>query len=175
MGIFDYFLQNKGSNSRKREVHEIIEDLREDREKDVRNAAAAELIAKGEAAVYPLIGALNDSDWRVREEAAKALGEIGDRRAVKHLIQLFKDEKTRVQLWGTDAIIGMGDGSVGPLIEALDDRDRRIRMGAIVALGELRKSEALPRLNELLTDTDENIRDAAAEAIDTIESAKATE
>jgi HEAT repeat protein len=64
---------------------------------------------------------------------------------------------------------------MGPLIEALDDKDRRIRMGAIVALGELRKDGALPHLNGLLTDSDENVRDAAAEAIDTIESAKATE
>jgi HEAT repeat protein len=168
MGFFDRFRQSSHVPAQKKEIHELIDDLREDTEKEVRNSAAAELVAKGEPAVYPLIGALNDSDWRVREESAKALGRIGNKKAVKHLIQLFKDEKTRVQLWATDAIIAMGPGSVEPLIDALDDRDRRIRMGAIVALGELRNPEALPHLNRLLADGDENIRDAAKEAIDTI-------
>lgn len=42
--------------------------------------------------VESLINALKDSDWQVRQRAAKALGKRGDKQAVQPLIQVLKDE-----------------------------------------------------------------------------------
>jgi HEAT repeat protein len=46
----------------------------------------------GQPAVGPLIAALKDGDWRVRVQAAKALGEFGDARAVESLLAALEDE-----------------------------------------------------------------------------------
>lgn len=49
--------------------------------------------------VDDLIVALKDEDWEVQWVAAKALGEIGDPKAVDPLINVFKDEKNKVVKW----------------------------------------------------------------------------
>ena len=50
----------------------------------------------GAPAVEPLIAALRDKDWHVREGAAEALGWIKDPSAVEPLIGALKDKLT----WG---------------------------------------------------------------------------
>ncbi|MBN1195295.1 MAG: HEAT repeat domain-containing protein [Methanomicrobiaceae archaeon] len=167
MGFFDFLKGDKRTFDTK-DVSELIENLREEKDRPTRKAAEEALVRKGNSAVYPLIGALNDDDWRVREGCVRALGQIGDARAVPHLIQLFKDKKTRVQLWATDALILIGKKAIDPLTTALHDTDRRVKMGAIVALGEIQDASAIEALKELLNDTDEDIRSASQDAIDYI-------
>jgi HEAT repeat protein len=170
MGLFDFLQQQqKNGPSQTITIHSLIEDLGQDKPKQVRKDAQDALVARGNDAIVPLTQALQSEDWRTREEAAKILGRIGDERAVRALIQLFKDEKTRVQLWATDSIISLGKCAVKPLIEALDDEDRRVRMGAVVALGELQDLEAKDYLRKLLNDDDAEVRAAATEAIDVID------
>jgi HEAT repeat protein len=168
MGFFDFLKGDKRTLDSK-DVSELIENLRGETDRPIRKAAGEALVRKGKSAVYPLIGALNDDDWRVREGCVRALGQIGDDRAVPHLIGLFKDKKTRVQLWATDALILIGENAVEPLMAALHDTDRRVRMGAIVALGEMLDSRAIAALKELVNDTDEEIRSAAQDAIEYIQ------
>src|SRR5688572_22649186 len=55
--------------------------------------AAVALVNIGDAAVEPLIVALNDSYWPRRRNAAEALGRIGNERAVEALIAALNDEK----------------------------------------------------------------------------------
>jgi len=169
MGLFDFIQQQKNGPSHQKTIPSLIEDLGQDKPKNVRQEAHDILIARGQESILPLSEALDSEDWRVREEAAKILGQIGDERAVKALIQLFKDDKTRVQLWATDSLIAMGKRAVPPLIEALSDEDRRVRMGAVVALGEIQDLEAKEYLRKLLDDTDAEVRAAATEAIDVID------
>ncbi len=169
MGLFDFLQQQKDGPSHHKTIPTLIEDLGQNKPKKVRLEAHDALVARGSEAIVPLSHALDSEDWRIREEAAKILGQIGDERAAIALIQLFKDEKTRVQLWATDSIISMGERAVKPLIAALDDEDRRVRMGAVVALGELQDLEAKEYLRKLLNDDDEEIRAAATEAIDVID------
>jgi HEAT repeat protein len=169
MGFFDLVKRGSTQKNDKKEVHELIEDLREASDRTVRREAQQALVRMGSAAVYPLIGALNDKDWRVREEATRALGEIGDERAVPHIIKMFKDDKIRIQLWATDALITMGDTAVEPLIEALQDSDRRIRMGSIVALGEIREVRAIGPLQDRTKDADREVAEAARDALEAME------
>jgi len=73
----------------------------------------SELPELGEPAVEPLIEALKYKDWYedwyVREEAAEALGKIGDIRAVKPLIEALKDEYRYVRLKAAKALGKIGD------------------------------------------------------------------
>src|SRR5690606_28882190 len=52
----------------------------------------ADLGKKGQPAVEYLILALHDEDKRVRIAAARALGEIGDRRSIEPLIAMLGDK-----------------------------------------------------------------------------------
>jgi HEAT repeat protein len=64
----------------------------------------------GNPAVELIISALNDPDWRVRQKAAWALGEIGDSRAIAPLRTMIRGE---------------GDGVREMIMEALDRISRR--------------------------------------------------
>ncbi len=169
MGLFNFSKNKKGSNAEDSDVRNLIDSLREGNNRKVRRDARIALIGIGNAAVPQLLSALGDKDWRVREEATKALGEIGNPRTAVHLIRMFSDEKTRIQLWATDSLIGMGTEAVNPLLEALNDPDRRVRMGAIVALGEIGDKRVVPVLEQNLTDPDNRVSEAAREAIEAIE------
>ena len=70
--------------------------------------------------VKGLIKALRDKDSDVREEAAEALGEIGDKRAVEPLIQALKDEDLKVRVKAAIALSRIGDErAIKPLNECL--------------------------------------------------------
>ena len=78
-----------------------------DKSRSVRAAVAEALVRLGRPAVVPLIRALRQEDVVVRAEAARALGKTGDPRAG------------------------------GPLADALDDRDPRLRALAAQSLREV--------------------------------------
>jgi len=60
---------------------------------------AAESLARlgDPRAVDPLIDALDDEDWRVRQKAAWALGYLGDPRAIIPLRRLYRMENEGVR------------------------------------------------------------------------------
>ncbi|MDR3575327.1 MAG: HEAT repeat domain-containing protein [Anaerolineaceae bacterium] len=67
----------------------------EDENPPVRSGAADALGKIGDAlAVGPLIKALKDQSWQVRSAAARALGSIGNNRAVNDLILLLPDHNS---------------------------------------------------------------------------------
>lgn len=55
------------------------------------------LVSLGEPAVQPLIGSLNANEKDVRQEAAEALGKLGDARAIEPLTRCLKDEAVWVR------------------------------------------------------------------------------
>ena len=54
--------------------------------------------------VNELIGQLRDKVWYIRKAAAKALGEIGDARAVEPLISALRDEDWHVRKAAAEAL-----------------------------------------------------------------------
>lgn len=79
----------------------------------------------------------------VRSDAAEALGEIGDHRAVR------------------------------PLIAALKDKDWPVRNSAVIALGMIGDSQAVRALRSALNDKDSGaVRENAAKALVKIRDAK---
>lgn len=91
-------------------------------------------------AVGPLIKALRDENSKVRRNAAKALGEIGDGSEIDLLIE-----------------------ALGAEYEAPE-----VREAAAWALGEIGELRAIPALEEATADLDEDLREYAREALQKI-------
>lgn len=89
----------------------------------------------GREAVEPLIDLLTSEDPDARFGAAKALGDIGDKRAVPGLIKALNDSEGAVRFWSLDA------------------------------LGKLKADEAAEAIGKLLQDQRESIRDLAKEVL----------
>jgi len=84
--------------------------------------------------VDPLIAVLKDGNKDKRKGAIKALGEIGDARAVEPLITALKDKVAYVRKVAAEALGKVGDArAVEPLVVALKDYNQ----GAVEALDRL--------------------------------------
>jgi HEAT repeat protein len=76
------------------------------------------LVGIGRPAVPALIAAFKDSAPNVREQAAKALGEIGDPSATRALIAALKDPQWKVREQAVRALGRIGDKSAVPAMIA---------------------------------------------------------
>jgi HEAT repeat protein len=84
--------------------------------------------------VPPLIALLNDEGPTIKD-AAKALGAIGDARAVEPLIAALKN--VYYHNTASNALAKIGTPAVEPLIAALNNDNIAVRNGAAEALGEI--------------------------------------
>jgi len=117
--------------------------------------------------VKGLMKALKHKHSRIRSKAARALGYIGDPRAVEPLIQMLKD---KVYIIRKDAVKALGDigdpRATEPLIRALNDKLE----GAAEALGKIGDQRASGALIIALNDENEtdSFRRRAAVALEKI-------
>jgi len=110
--------------------------------------------------------ALNDSDSYVREQAALALGEIGNPQAVEVLIPVLNDSDSDVRWWAAYALGEIGNSqAVEALITALNHLDADVREQAALALGEIGNPQAVEALIPALNDSDSGVRWWAAYAL----------
>ena len=107
------------------------------------------------------------------------LGDLKDARGVPILVSLLRDPDVNyIVPWSLGQI---GDKSaIEPLIQTLNDRDPSMRVLATHALAELKATESLPRIRQLLDDPArsnfgklESVAEAAQAAIATLRSAAA--
>ena len=103
------------------------------------------LVEIGSPAVDVLIEALNDRDKDVRRAAAQALGEVGDRKAAAPLIEVLRgDESSYVREAAAKALGQIDDPrAIDALTEALEDRDRDVRLAAAEVLGRTTKPRVI--------------------------------
>ena len=162
---------------------------------------AVEALGKiGAPAVEPLIAALRDEDWYVRENAAEALGETKDARAVKPLIEALKDLNIRSR--AAEALGEIKDvRAIDPLIAALGDEEQYFRNNVAGALGKIGAPAVAPLMAALrghvrenavgalgkigapavapliaaLKDEDTNVRRNAADALGEVNDVRAVE
>jgi HEAT repeat protein len=67
-----------------------------------------EVVKLGEPSIEPLVQVLNYEGGEIRENAARALGEIGGKRAVESLVQALKDEDFYVREAAKKALKKLG-------------------------------------------------------------------
>lgn len=112
-----------------------------------------------------LILDLEGYDNHLRERAAKRFGKIGDKRAVKPLIQALEDDDSDVKQAAAYALIEIGDLAVDPLIQAMEDEDCHVRDWIAYTLKWIGDERALNPLIHALYDDDVDVREEAKEAL----------
>jgi len=129
----------------------------------LRDEAIHTLVEMGHKAVQPLIGELPRGNETVREGIAKVLGEIGDRSAVGHLIQLLTDPNGHVREAAALALGKIKDpSSARAILDLLTDQYVSVQESGIEALVLLNSPSIVSRLLELLTSEKPSLRSHAA-------------
>ncbi|MDH4182848.1 MAG: HEAT repeat domain-containing protein [Nitrospinota bacterium] len=104
-------------------------------DKTIRAKAAHALGYSGQDAVDTLIGALNDTYWLVKHNAALSLGAIKSLKATPALEKMLNDDNPALRIAALSALkdIGRSD-SIEPIIKLLRDGNENVRLHAISAL-----------------------------------------
>lgn len=94
-----------------------------------------------EAAIMPLIIALDDENWRTREAAVKALGKLGNPKVVESLIIALNDTNCHVREAAAKALRDMYNKNIGKQI--IDNHfaltTTSEKLGLLVSLYETQK------------------------------------
>lgn len=134
-----------------------------------------DLVRIGRPAVEPLLAVLNDQNPNVRAGAARALGKIGDVRALDALVfRLRFDDDVEVRKSAVWALHIGGARAVGPLIEALRDPDEWVRFGAVIVLAKIGQPAVLSLIGAL-KENRPVVRASAAETLGRIGDLRAAE
>lgn len=117
-----------------------------------RERARWQLVTLRDAAVFPLIDALEDPDWHVRWEAAKALHDIADARAAPALVKALRDRRFGVRWLASNALIALREAGLPPLLTALVHQGDSIllRSGAHHVLRDLSRGHVSRDIVEIL-------------------------
>ncbi|MFQ5435244.1 MAG: HEAT repeat domain-containing protein [Anaerolineae bacterium] len=135
---------------------------------EVQSAAVEALVRIGSAAVKPLCEALRDDDYNIRDNAIRALGQIGDVRAIEPLLEVKYGTENNLVV---RALGQIGDPEVvTPLTTALSSPNKVVRIEAAKALGKMKEVRAVGPLISMLSDTpfDKYSRSAAMKALNDI-------
>jgi HEAT repeat protein len=138
----------------------------------LRRRSIRELSELGSAAkplLPALIKALNDEDWRIRYETAKAIGLIGSesRSAIPALLDRRLDSDRRVACEAIASLGKIGPTAIPSLITALDCQIHYVRRTAAWVLAQFESSAraAVPSLIQALADPDWQVQWVAAYAL----------
>ena len=104
--------------------------------------------------------------WEIRENAAKALGDLGNPQAVEALIHTLSDPFEMVRESAAYALGNMDyEIVIDPLINALKRDDKYLRQGAAKALGNMKAKESVNSLIYALNDKYCEVQISAAESL----------
>jgi len=122
-----------------------------------------------------VISALDDSSRIVREEAARALGEMAVPEAVEPLIEKLKDPGSLIQSVSASSLGKIKDPrSVPPLVDSLASQDREVRGAAAGALGDIGDRSAVqPLLDLMKRESDSFVFASGADALGRLGEAQA--
>ena len=173
-----------------------VANMLSDPERAVRATAVSTLGSIGTAAaVEPLIKTLlEERYWDLRYEAVEALRQIGDPTAVNELLVVLEGGNADISLqqmtaWALkefgwehlapaqramvsifrdewDEVATFGPAAVEPVVIALRTGTQRVRRVAAETLGKIGDARALGALEDLLDDSDTDIRHSAAWALE---------
>lgn len=132
-----------------------------------REAAVDALVTMGEPAVEPLVDALASKNSLVQQNAMRALGHIGDPRAILPLIAGLEDKSTETRTAAREALVAIGASAVKPLV--LEFKEPRTRFGdfqyevtsVLVKIG----APAMAPLAEVFRTENQEVRISAGKAL----------
>ena len=119
------------------------------------------------------IAALRDEDWGVREDAAVALGESGDPRGVRPLIEALRDSDQAVRAAAISALVSIGEPAVMDLGNCLRDQDLAVQEAAASILSSIADVRVIDPLISALVSEDWVVRMHSSKAIGRLASPQA--
>jgi HEAT repeat protein len=120
----------------------------------------------GSPAVPELIEALQTENLYGLRNAARCLGEVGDRAATPALLPLFTHENHTVRSTAVTSVGKCHDSSaVESCISLLSDNAEPVRKSAAVALGRIGDARAVQRLIDAFEDAHYSVRMSAANSL----------
>jgi HEAT repeat protein len=130
------------------------------------------LVTIGAAAVEPLLAALGRAESAARDQIVRALGKLGDQRAIDPLLGVLRSERAWV---AREALAGLGPEVVDRMAELLGSNEPALRREAVeVLILVLRPmlfgldSEAGALVMRSLDDPDDGVRATAVRALDSL-------
>lgn len=143
--------------------------LKSERETTRRAAARALATLSDRAALDFLRAQANTSDVRQRIATLQLMARAGDEKALQELISFLTHEEPAIRLRARLSLYSVGKLAIPSLLHALDSPDSRIRAEAALVLGALKATVAREKLASLLKDEDEQVREAARQALNRLE------
>ncbi|MBR1368603.1 hypothetical protein RJ53_03425 [Methanocalculus chunghsingensis] len=104
---------------------------------DVKREAVIALGRIGRPAVENLVATLNGPSDEIRRGAAEALGEIGDQRAIPHLVNLLGSDNAGVRAAAIEALKRFDVAVIRPLEEILAAGSREEKLAALLILADI--------------------------------------
>lgn len=154
------------------DVNTLIEDLKHKDSWSERCKAANQLGAsKDPRAIKPLSDALkNDVTWAVRENAARAMGQVvKDPKDAQPLVEALSDKSEKVRSAAAEALVKLqSPGIADLLILELTNETSRGRSSAAWLLGRIRSPKAVVSLIQCLGDKDDSLVEPASGALSLI-------
>jgi HEAT repeat protein len=144
----------------------------------VRLRGVGELALSRAADVVPLlIRALDDTSWRVRQEAVKGLVRHGGPESVGAVLRALHDQHQNLGvLNGAIQILAQaGVDTLEELTAFLTDPDPGLRTCAALTLGTQNNPRAVPALIRAVDDSDANVRFHAIEALGRLRASEAVD
>jgi HEAT repeat protein len=128
----------------------------------VRFAAADALVEFGDAALNPLVKALENSQALIRISAARALAKLADVKSIPALVEHLGDEVEDVRWGASQALSGIGVPAIIPLTWVLKKGLLIERLAALDALGTIYNDRAAEAILIAMQDPDEKVREKAS-------------
>jgi len=146
-------------------IEALIESL-DDSDAAVKRYATRALIKFNQEAVEPLLKALPGAKGEAEAAIIRALGDIGDRRALPSLLER-SDGTHRAEVFM--ALGKLKDPAAEKaLVEGLTDQNWRVRMNAAMALGPLGTELSETALRTTLEDEERVVREWSARSLEMI-------
>ena len=112
-----------------------------------RKALATALVAIGPPAIAPTLAMLNDERWYVVRNMVAILGELRCADCIDELVKPLYHQDVRVRKEAVRALVKMGgEHAEAALIPLLEEADEGLVRHAVLALGLMRSSQAVPAL-----------------------------
>ena len=175
LGDSDSSVRNTARNAMKSfkelAIPELLKGLKHEK-KEVRSGAAGVLgEMKAVAGVEALMEVVQtDKEGEVRGAAVRALGSIGDVRALPVLVEALGDSDYNTsRFYAPDAVKSFKEAAIPELLKGLKHEKKEVRSGAAVVLGTMKAVGAVEALMEVVqTDKEGEVRGAAVRALGTI-------
>lgn len=151
-------------------VEEAIEKLN-DSDVEVRKNAVNSLDGTtDEAAIDPLIEAMKDENTPVRHKAAEILGNMGDV-VVERLLTIVNNEEGEYKRFASFALKLTGSNeAIDYFASAIYDEDFGVRKVAVRSLGELKATDKIDNIAEIMMEEEDwGVRLAAVRALGDME------